>query len=102
MGAPPVKLSTIRCDNGLTPLSYRERRLLAHVGRWGSDGYPVRKLRKMRWTWEYQGFGPPTVFATKREAVCSFEAWKELALSRISAELRAMGRYADWYEVEEG
>jgi hypothetical protein len=58
-------------------LSDDERALLAHVGRWGSDGYPVRKFRSGKWTWgPWRGVnGPPTVFRTKGEAVASFEAF---------------------------
>jgi hypothetical protein len=45
-----------------------ERSLLTHVCRFGSDGYPIRKLGR-GWVWHSEGRGikgPPVIFKTKR------------------------------------
>lgn len=63
-----------------------EAALLYHVQRWGSAGYPVRKLGR-GWivdTWRSVK-GPPVVYKTKRAAVAQFEAWIESALMRLRA-----------------
>jgi len=66
----------------LRGLTLDEMKLLQHISRWGSDGYPVRKYRAGKWTWGpfLSISGPPTVFATKREAVASFEAFHQVLL----------------------
>ena len=57
-----------------------ERALLMHVTRWGSDGYPIQKLKR-GWTWSYRSIqGPPVVFRTRREAVASFEAFENVLI----------------------
>ena len=64
-------------------LSEAEHRLMDHVTRWGSDGYPVRKVGR-GWHVE-QSFGVegiPMVFKTKREAVEAFERWHALMLDK--------------------
>lgn len=63
-----------------------ERALLLHVSRWGSDGYPVNRLRAGRWTWgPFRSVnGPPVVFRTKREAVASFERFCEILIEAAS------------------
>ena len=65
-----------------------ERALVDHICRWGSDGYPVRKLGR-RWTWGpwRDVKGPPTVFKTKREAVASFEAFHEILLDALTGRI---------------
>ena len=56
-------------------LSDDERSLLMHISRWGSDGYPVRRVGR-KWAWDYREIkGPPVLFPTKREAVASFETF---------------------------
>ncbi len=74
-----------------------ERSLMTHVSMWGSDGYPIQKL-KSGWTWgTSEVAGPPVVFKTKREATESFErfhdilidAYGEEAQARAIAEMRA-------------
>ena len=59
-----------------------ERRLLGHVTRWGSDGYPIRKLSHGKWIWGpfLSVNGPSVCFATKREAVASFEAFEHVLI----------------------
>ena len=56
-----------------------EQALLAHIVRWGSDGYPVKKLGR-GWTWgPWRGVqGPPAVFKRKRDAVESFEKFLDV------------------------
>jgi hypothetical protein len=62
-------------------LTEDEAALLVHVTRWGSDGYPVRKLGS-RWVWgPFRSVnGPPVVFKTKRDAVASFEAFESVLI----------------------
>lgn len=62
------------------------RKLLSHVSRWGSDGYPVHKLGS-GWTWGNDDVhGPPVAFKTKREAVASFERFYEIMVNESGAE----------------
>jgi len=64
-----------------------ERSLLTHVTMWGSDGYPIQKLRR-GWTWSYRGIaGPPVVFKTKREAVASFEAFESILIDATAGRI---------------
>lgn len=61
-------------------ISDDERALLQHTNLFGSDGYPVRKLRKRGWVWgPWRSVkGPPTTFRTKREATESFERFLDV------------------------
>ncbi len=73
-------------------LSDDERALVTHVSRFGSDGYPVRKLTKSRcWVWgDFRSVkGPPTTFKTKREAVASFEAFLDVLHEALGEEAQA-------------
>lgn len=65
-----------------------ERALLCHVSRWGSDGYPVRKLGR-RWTWgPWRSIaGPPTMWKTKREAVAHVEAFLAVLRDALAGRL---------------
>jgi hypothetical protein len=65
-----------------------ETALLNHITRWGSDGYPVRKLGR-GWTWGpwLSVNGPPTVFKTKREAVASLEAFEQVLIDAKAGRL---------------
>lgn len=71
------------------PLTDNERRLLAHVMMWGSDSYPIRKVRS-RWIWdEFFGVkGAPTTFRTKREAFAAFEAFLDVLIDSVGEEAR--------------
>ncbi len=81
-------------------LSDDERALLNHWSRFGSDGYPIRKLGNSGRCWVWGPWrsvkGPPTTFKTKREAVASFEAFIDVLIEakgeeaheRANAELR--------------
>ena len=79
-------------------LTADERTLMTHVSRFGSDGYPVRKLRAGRWI--VDAFltvkGPPTVFRTKREAVAAFERFFDvlLELNREERHAQALAEQA--------
>ena len=58
-------------------ISEKEKELLSHISRWGSDGYPIMKTKNGKWLW-YEFFevkGAPTVYKTKRAAVEAFEAF---------------------------
>lgn len=61
-----------------------ERSLVNHVCRWGSDGYPVRKLGR-GWIWgDWKSIkGPPTIFKTRREATASFERFLDVLVDAI-------------------
>lgn len=65
-----------------------ERALIQHVSRWGSDGYPVRKSGR-HWTWgPWRSVqGPPTVYATKREATAHFERFHSILLDALAGRL---------------
>jgi len=67
----------------LRGLSEDEKRLVTHIMRWGSDGYPISKLRSGR-GWIWSGFGnikgPPTVFKTKRAAFDWFESYLDVLI----------------------
>ena len=69
-------------------LTEGEVRLMTHVSRWGSDGYPITKYRNGKWAWGTDDVpGPPTVFKTKREAVASFEAFYGVLLDAKAGRL---------------
>jgi len=73
----------------MQPLTDDEAALLYHVTRWGSDGYPVRKLGRGWIVDQWRSVkGPPVVYKTKRAAVAQFDAWLESALARLR-EMRA-------------
>ena len=71
-------------------ISDNERALMTHISRFGSDGYPVRKLGRSRcWVWgpAFGVKGPPTTFKTKREAVASFEAFIDILTDAIAGRI---------------
>ena len=71
-------------------ISEDERALLNHISRWGSDGYPVRKLGKgAHWVWgDFLSItGPPTVFKTKRAAVASLEAYLDVLRDALAGRI---------------
>lgn len=71
-------------------VTQEERALLQHVSMFGSDGYPVRKLRR-GWVWGTDSVkGPPVVFGTKAEAVAAFESFLDILRLALGAE--AQGR----------
>lgn len=62
-------------------LTEDENTLLNRLSMWGSDAYPLAKV-KTGWVWGPVGSikGPPVVFKTRREAVASFEAFHQVLL----------------------
>lgn len=70
----------------LQPLTDDEAALIAHVERWGSDGYPIEKIGK---SWQIVAFrswpGYPTTYETKKAAAEQFRRWLSLALERWAA-----------------
>lgn len=65
-----------------------ERALVQHVGRWGSDGYPVQKVGRHWVQRDWRSVkGPPCVYKTKREAVAQFEAFHEVLLDALAGRI---------------
>lgn len=71
-------------------LSANENDILKHIGRWGSDGYPIQKTGTGRWIWhEFYGVkGSPIVYRTKKAAWAAFEAYYDILLARSGEESR--------------
>lgn len=66
-----------------------QRRLLTHCGMFGSEGWPIVKLRRC-WMWDTDAVkGPPTVFRTKREAMESFRTYLDILIERSGLESQA-------------
>ena len=55
-----------------------ERALLRHVGRWGSAGYPIRKVGRRHWVIDHAAANFPVVHPTKREAVAQLETYLDM------------------------
>jgi hypothetical protein len=73
-----------------------ERWLLNHVMLYGSDGYPIQRV-KTGWIWGTDAVkGPPVVFKTRREAVASFEAWREAKEDAKREKMGQMIREGRW------
>lgn len=66
-------------------LTEDEAWILTNDVRYGSDGYPIRKLGR-RWTWgPVLGVrGLPNPVATKREAVRLFELYLEILRDKLA------------------
>ena len=64
-------------------LTEGENQLLAHYIRYGSDGYPVQKV-KGGWLWtEMYGIkGAPTVYKTKKSCHAAIEAYIHILIGR--------------------
>ncbi len=60
-----------------TLLTKDERSFLTHMSRWGSEGYPIRKLKKGGWLWDefFNIKGAPTVYRTKRDVTTAIERY---------------------------
>lgn len=67
-------------------LSTAENDFLQHTNRWGSDGYPIRKMKGGRWIWESShGIkGSPTVYRTLRDGHLAIENYISSLMARIS------------------
>lgn len=68
--------------------SENETRFHNHMGRWGSDGYPIRKVRS-GWVWdEFCGVkGAPTVYKTKRAASSAIETFLDILCDKSAGRL---------------
>lgn len=67
-----------------------ERDFQRHMSRWGSDGYPVRKVgRGSRWIWDdcWGVKGPPVVYRTKRAAFEAVEAYLGILCDKAAGRL---------------
>ena len=61
-----------------------EKALMTHVGMWGSDGYPVKKLGR-HWWYEYRDvIKSGTLYKTKREATTAFEAYYDILIDAVA------------------
>ena len=86
-----------RFDRGQRELTPDEAALCTHISRFGSDGYPVRKLGR-EWTWDFRSLKAPTLYDRKWKAIEAFETFhlillgvrglvaQESALREISSE----------------
>lgn len=65
-----------------------ERRFHQHITRWGSDGYPIRKVGR-GWIWEdWCGVkGAPVVYPTKREATQAIENFIDILCDKAAGRL---------------
>lgn len=73
-------------STGLLPLTNDEAALLAHVERWGSDGYPIAKRRREWWVESFRTVpGFPCAYKTRKAARAAFESWLRLAAERLAA-----------------
>ena len=66
-------------------LSTAENDFLQHMMRFGSDGYPIQKIKRS-WHWmEFWGVKcAPTVYKTKREAMAAVERYVDILVDRVA------------------
>lgn len=69
-------------------LSEQESAFMGHMTRWGSDGYPVRKIGN-GWQWvEFYGIkGAPVVYKTKKAAFEAVENYIEFLCDKIAGRI---------------
>mgnify|MGYP001603162812 CR=1 FL=1 len=69
-------------------LTIAEAAFSDHMSRWGSDGYPVRKVGS-RWIWDdFCGVsGAPTVYKTKRECVAAIGRYIDILHDKLAGRL---------------
>ena len=69
-------------------LSENEKRILTHISRWGSDGYPIHKSGN-KWMWvEFFGInGAPTIYKTKKEAFAAFEIFLDVLRDKAAGRI---------------
>ncbi len=69
-------------------LTEGESNILRHISMWGSDGYPVQKIRRgWHWTEMFGVKGAPVVYKTKREAVSAFETFHSMLIDKAAERL---------------
>jgi len=80
-----MQLSNGRVMNGLTE---NETSFLQQNTRWGSDMYPLMKVKR-GWIWtEFCGVkGAPTVYKTKREAGEAIERYIDILIDKTAGRL---------------
>lgn len=78
-------LAAARFERGVR-LTEAERDALRHDSRFGSDGYPVRKLGR-GYVYEHAAASSPSICKTKREAIIGWEI--KLAIYRAQHALEA-------------
>ena len=67
-----------------------ERALLNHVSMFGSDGYPIRKLKSCWIVEDWRSVkGAPTTYKTKRAATAHFEAFIDVLIGALGEGSRA-------------
>lgn len=86
--APALSERNARLLDNTRGTTEDERWLLDHVCRWGSDGYPILRLKR---GWlinsDFRGVPHfPTVFKTKRAAVNQLEAFLDVLREALAAE----------------
>lgn len=66
-------------DYPASTISAAELDFLQHIGRWGSDGYPIAK-RGRKWWFDrmFNAGGTPSPYKTKREAEAAVEAYLDI------------------------
>lgn len=69
-------------------LTENERRFLTHNTRWGSDGYPITKI-KGGWVWHesYGVKGAPVVFKTKKAAGEAIENYIDILCDKLAGRI---------------
>lgn len=69
-------------------LTEGENQFLQHMQRWGSRGYPVRKLgRKWQFERAFGVGGTPILYPTKTLAVKAVEAYVDILLDKVAGRL---------------
>ena len=69
-------------------LSDAENDFLAHMQRWGSDGYPIAKAgRKWFWAPAFGILGSPIAYPTKTAAVAAVEAYLDILVDKLAGRL---------------
>lgn len=69
-------------------LSTGENDILKHNTRWGSDGYPIRKMgRNWHWVESFGVKGAPTVYKRKRDAELAFENYVGILRDRAAGRI---------------
>lgn len=65
-----------------------EKAFHQHMNRWGSDGYPIQKVRG-GWIWaDAHGVsGAPTVYKTRREARAAIWRYLEILCDKAAGRL---------------
>ena len=74
--------------NSIGILNEDERGFYGHMVRWGSDCYPVQKM-KGKWFWlPFRGVqGSPATYRTKREAVAAVESYLDSLRDKLAGRL---------------